>query len=244
MSRLMRASEPSHLGRAAERSNRAFEQLAEPLRRELKLHCYRMLGSLHEAEDAVQETYLRAWRSSGSFDGRGTFRAWLYRIATNACLDALAGRKHAQRLLPDQRAPATAEMPDGMPAADVAWLEPYPDSDLDGIADDAPNPEARYTSRQAVQLAFVAVIQQLPPRQRAVLLLCDVLGWSAAEAAELLSGSAASVNSALTYLLPPLSSGGASLARPWLRFHTPLIEPDMQISRIRLSDKTSRLLRV
>ena len=241
MSRLMRASEPSHLGRAAERSNRAFEQLAEPLRRELKLHCYRMLGSLHEAEDAVQETYLRAWRSSGSFDGRGLFRAWLYRIATNACLDALAGRKHAQRLLPDQRAPATAEMPDGTPAADVAWLEPYPDSDLDGIADDAPNPEARYTSRQAVQLAFVAVIQQLPPRQRAVLLLCDVLGWSAAEAAELLSGSAASVNSALTYLLPPLSSGGASLARPWLRFHTPLIEPDMQISRIRLSDKTSRL---
>jgi len=159
-----------------ERSNRAFEQLAEPLRRELKLHCYRMLGSLHEAEDAVQETYLRAWRSSGSFDGRGLFRAWLYRIATNACLDALAGRKHAQRLLPDQRAPATAEMPDGTPAADVAWLEPYPDSDLDGIADDAPNPEARYTSRQAVQLAFVAVIQQLPPRQRAVLLLCDVSG--------------------------------------------------------------------
>lgn len=197
MSRIMRASEPSHLGRAAERSNRAFEQLAEPLRRELKLHCYRMLGSLHEAEDAVQETYLRAWRSSGSFDGRGSFRAWLYRIATNACLDALAGRKHAQRLLPDQRAPATAEMPDGTPAADVAWLEPYPDSDLDGIADDAPNPEARYTSRQAVQLAFVAVIQQLPPRQRAVLLLYDVLGWSAAEAAELLGGSAASVNSAL-----------------------------------------------
>jgi RNA polymerase sigma-70 factor (ECF subfamily) len=197
MSRIMRAAEPSHLGRAAERSNRAFEQLAEPLRRELKLHCYRMLGSLHEAEDAVQETYLRAWRSSGSFDGRGSFRAWLYRIATNACLDALAGRKHAQRLLPDQRAPATAEMPDGMPAADVAWLEPYPDSDLDGIADDAPNPEARYTSRQAVQLAFVAVIQQLPPRQRAVLLLYDVLGWSAAEAADLLGGSAASVNSTL-----------------------------------------------
>ena len=174
MSRIMRASEPSHLGRAAECSNRVFEQLAEPLRRELKLHCYRMLGSLHEAEDAVQETYLRAWRSSGSFDGRGSFRAWLYRIATNSCLDALAGRKHAQRLLPDQRASATAEMPDGTPAADVAWLEPYPDSDLDGIADDAPNPEARYTSRQAVQLAFVAVVQQLPPRQQAVLLLYDV----------------------------------------------------------------------
>src|SRR6266446_203480 len=181
----------------SDRSSQAFERLAEPLRRELKLHCYRMLGSLHEAEDAVQETYLRAWRSSGSFDGRGSFRAWLYRIATNACLDALAGRKHAQRLLPDQRAPATAEMPDGTPATDVAWLEPYPDSDLEGIADDAPNPEARYTSRQAVQLAFVAVIQHLAPRQRAVLLLCDVLGWSAAEAATLLGGSVASVNSAL-----------------------------------------------
>ena len=188
---------PSHQEQDSERSSRAFEQLAEPLRRELKVHCYRMLGSLHEAEDAVQETYLRAWRSFGSFDGRGSFRAWLYRIATNACLDALASRKHTQRLLPDQRAPATAEMPDGTPATDVAWLEPYPDSDLEGIADDAPNPEVRYTSHQAVQLAFVAVIQQLPPRQRAVLLLCDVLGWAAAEAATLLGGSTASVNSAL-----------------------------------------------
>ncbi len=197
MSMAMTAAEPSRQAQASEHSNRAFEQLAEPFRRELKVHCYRMLGSLHEAEDAVQETYLRAWRSFESFDGRGSFRAWLYRIATNACLDALASRKHAHRLLPDQRAPATAEMPDGTPATDVAWLEPYPDSDLEGIADDAPNPEAQYTSRQAVQLAFVAVIQQLPPRQRAVLLLCDVLGWSAAEAATLLGGSTASVNSAL-----------------------------------------------
>src|SRR5262245_21743924 len=196
MSIAMTAAKPSRQD-ASERSNRAFEQLAEPFRRELKVHCYRMLGSLHEAEDAVQETYLRAWRSFGSFNGRGSFRAWLYRIATNACLDALASRKHAQRLLPDQRAPATAEMPDGTPATDVAWLEPYPDSDLEGIADDAPNPEARYATREAVQLAFVAVIQQLPPRQRAVLLLCDVLGWSAAEAVTLLGGSTASVNSAL-----------------------------------------------
>src|SRR5215470_11457784 len=179
-----------------EPERKAFERLAEPFRREIKLHCYRMLGSLHDAEDLVQETYLRAWRSFDSFEG-GSFRAWLYRIATNACLDALASRKHTQRLLPDQRAPATAEMPDGAPATDVVWLEPYPDSDMEGIADDAPNPEARYTSREAVQLAFVAVIQQLPPRQRAVLLLCDVLEWSAAEAATLLGGSTASVNSAL-----------------------------------------------
>jgi len=193
----MTTAVPSHQAQDPERANHAFERLAEPFRREIKLHCYRMLGSLHEAEDAVQEAYLRAWRSFNTFDGRGSFRAWLYRIATNACLDALASRKHAQRLLPDQRAPATAEMPDGTPATDVVWLEPYPDSDLEGIADDAPNPEARYTSREAVQLAFVAVIQQLPPRQRAVLLLCDVLEWSAAEAATLLGGSTASVNSAL-----------------------------------------------
>jgi RNA polymerase sigma-70 factor, ECF subfamily len=193
----MAAAEPSHQEQASERTNQAFERLAEPFRRELKLHCYRMLGSVHEAEDLVQETYLRAWRNFASFEGRGSFRAWLYRIATNSCLGALASRKYVQRWLPDQRAPATTQMPDGTPATDVAWLEPYPDSNLEGIADDSPNPEARYSSREAVQLAFVAVIQQLPPRQRAVLLLCDVLGWSAGEAADLLSGSVASINSAL-----------------------------------------------
>ena len=196
MSIAMTATEPSRRDQVPERSARAFEQLAEPLRREIKVHCYRMLGSLHEAEDAVQETHLRAWRSFETFEG-GSFRAWLYKIATNVSLDALASRKHVQRLLPDQRGPATAEMPDGTPATDVAWLEPYPDSNLEGIADDAPNPEARYTSREAVKLAFVAAIQQLPPRQRAVLLLCDVLGWAAAEVATLLGGSTASINSAL-----------------------------------------------
>jgi RNA polymerase sigma-70 factor, ECF subfamily len=197
MSTDMAAADPSYQEPAGDRSNAAFERLAESFRRELKVHCYRMLGSLHEADDAVQETYLRAWRGFTSFDGRGPFRAWLYRIATNVCLDALSSRKQARRFLPDQRGPATTEMPDGSPATDVAWLEPYPDSELEGIADDAPSPEARYTSRQAVRLAFVAVIQQLPPRQRAVLLLCDVLGWSAAETATLLGGSVASVNSAL-----------------------------------------------
>src|SRR5437588_11629307 len=146
MSIAMTATEPSRRDQVPERSARAFEQLAEPLRREIKVHCYRMLGSLHEAEDLVQETYLRAWRSFDSFEG-GSFRAWLYRIATNACLNALASRKSAQRWLPHERAPAAVQMPDGTPATDVAWLEPYPDSGLEGIADDAPNPEARYTAR-------------------------------------------------------------------------------------------------
>lgn len=192
----MKAVEPPPREQAPERTPRTFEQLAEPLRREINVHCYRMLGSFHEAEDAVQGTYLRAWRSFGTFDG-GSFRAWLYKIATNVSLDALASRKHVQRLLPDQHVPATTEMPTGAPAAEVAWLEPYPDSNLEGIADNAPNPEASYTSGEAVKLAFVAAIQELPPRQRAVLLLCDVLGWASAEVAAFLGGSTASINSVL-----------------------------------------------
>src|SRR5260221_6371477 len=177
MSTVMAAAEASHQDQDPERMSQTFEELAEPFRRELKLHCYRMLGSLHEAEDLVQETYLNAWRSFDRCEG-GSFRAWLYRIATNACLNALASRKNMQRLLPDQQAHAAAtfQMPEGTPPADIPWLEPYPDSNLEGIADIAPNPAARYASHEAVQLAFVAAIQQLPPRQRAVLLLCDVLG--------------------------------------------------------------------
>ena len=198
MSTVMPSAEASHQDRDPERKSQTFEELAEPFRRELKLHCYRMLGSLHEAEDLVQETYLRAWRSFDRFEG-GSFRAWLYRIATNACLNALATRKNIQRLLPDQQASAatTFKMPEGAPPADIPWLEPYPDSNLEGIADIAPNPAVRYASHEAVQLAFVTAIQQLPPRQRAVLLLCDVLGWTASEGATLLAGSTASISSAL-----------------------------------------------
>ena len=195
----MTTEEPPRQGRASEHPNRAFERAAEPFRRELKLHCYRMVGSVNEAEDLVQETYLRAWRSFDSFDGRGSFRAWLYRIATNVCLDTLASRKKAPRVLPDQQGPASVavRMPEGAPPTEVAWLEPYPDWNLDQILDEAPNPEARYASREAVRFAFVAAIQKLSPRQRAALLLRDVLGWSAAEASSLLGGSTASVNSAL-----------------------------------------------
>ena len=184
-------AEPGKLDRAA------FERLVAPLRRELRLHCYRMVGSSHEAEDLVQETYLRAWRSLESFEGRGPLRAWLYRIATNTCLNALASRKAAQRLLPQQHSPPTEQLPDGDPATDIPWLTPYPNSHLAGIVDEAPNPAARYETRESVQLAFLALIQNLPPRQRAALLFCDVLGWSAGETASLLGGSPAAINSML-----------------------------------------------
>jgi len=183
-----------------------FERQVEPFRRELRLHCYRMTGSPHEAEDLVQETYLRAWRSLATFDGRGTLRAWLYRIATNACLNALASRKDQQRLLPEQRSPPTRQLPSGDAPTEIGWLAPYPDSHWIGIADDAPGPAARYEARESVQLAFVALIQQLPPRQRAVVLLCDVLGWSASEVGSLLGGSTASINSALQRARATLST--------------------------------------
>src|SRR6516165_4802340 len=192
----MATPKPSRRKAVPEQPNQAFQRLAEPLRREIRLHCYRMLGSVHEAEDLVQETYLRAWRGFDGFEG-GSFRAWLYRIATNACLNALEARKSAQRLLPDQVGAAATQMPDGAPPTEIAWLEPYPDSQLEAIADDRPDPEARYAAREAVQLAFVAAIQQLPPRQRAALLLCDVLGWAATETATLLGGSTTAINSAL-----------------------------------------------
>jgi RNA polymerase sigma-70 factor (ECF subfamily) len=192
-----RSQEAALLESAKSGDRRAFQQLTEPRRRELLVHCYRMLGSFHDAEDLVQETLLRAWRGLEGFDGRASARYWLYRIATNACLNALAARASAGRVLPETESPATEQMPDREPASEIAWLEPYPDSALEGIADAAPGPDARYEMREAVQLAFIAAIQLLPPRQRAALLLADVLGWSAAESARLLDSSVAAVNSAL-----------------------------------------------
>jgi len=192
-----RPQEAALLASAKAGDRRAFQELIEPRRRELLVHCYRMLGSFHDAEDLVQETLLRAWRGLKGFDGRASTRYWLYRIATNACLNALATRASAGRVLPETEGPATDRMPDREPASDIAWLEPYPDSALEQIADEAPGPDARYEMREAVQLAFVAAIQLLPPRQRATLLLTDVLGWSAAESARLLDSSVAAVNSAL-----------------------------------------------
>ncbi|MGX9142317.1 RNA polymerase subunit sigma-70 [Mesorhizobium sp. 128a] len=175
----------------------AFERLTAAHRRELKLHCYRMMGSLHEADDLVQDTFLRAWRGRSQFDGRGSLRGWLYTIATNSCLNAIKARSTAHRILQQpERSPSSGRATGG-PAAELTWLEPYPDAELPDLVDGEPGPETRYETREAVQLAFVAAIQLLPPRQRAALLLCDVLGWSALETAQLLGGSTASINSAL-----------------------------------------------
>ena len=175
----------------------AFEQLATAHRRELKLHCYRMMGSLHEADDLVQETLLRAWRGRSDYDGRGSVRGWLYAIATNSCLNALKARSRAHRILREPARPPSQGPATGGPVAEVAWLEPYPDAELAGLVDSDPGPQARYESREAVQFAFLAAIQVLPGRQRAALLLCDVMGWSALETAQLLGGTTASINSAL-----------------------------------------------
>ena len=175
----------------------AFQHLIEPHHLQLRAHCYRMLGSFHDAEDMVQETFLRAWRGLFGFDGRAPIHHWLYRIATNACLSALAGRARSRRVLPEMQNPPAEHMPEREPSYEVLWLEPYPDLALEGIPDRAPGPDARYELQESVHLAFIAAIQLLPPRQRAVLLLCDVLGWSAAESAQLLDSSVPAVNSAL-----------------------------------------------
>ena len=169
-----------------------LEEQLERYRRELTAYCYRMLGSL-EAEDAVQETFLRAWRAYDRFEGRSALRSWLYRIATNVCFDLLEGRKRRAR--PMDLGPAQAwdsKLDDGLPEA--TWLQPLPDSVA--VPDDA-DPAAVAEARETVKLAFVAALQNLPPRQRAVLILCEVLRWKASEVAELLETSVASVNSAL-----------------------------------------------
>jgi RNA polymerase sigma-70 factor (ECF subfamily) len=210
-----RSDQSTLLDQARKGDQRAFQEVAEPYRRELQLHCYRMLGSLHDAEDLVQETFLRAWRGLKHFEGRASLRGWLYRIATNACLNVLASRMNPHRVLPETQGPPTEKMPQDRPATELSWLEPYPDTALEGIADTAAGPEARYEMREAVQLAFITAIQLLPPRQRAVLLLRDVLGWSSAETAGLLEVSVASVNSALQRARTILEKGpGRPTANP------------------------------
>lgn len=172
----------------------AFEKLVEPYRREILVHCYRILGSFEDAEDISQEVLLRVWKNLDSFEGRSSFRAWLYKIATNACLDALDSRR-VRGLSKElyQRGDPTRDLPP--PSTEVIWVEPFPDEYIDGQP--SIYPEARYEVRESITLAFVAALQKLPGRQRAALILCDVLGWSANEAAEILDTSTAAVNSAL-----------------------------------------------
>jgi RNA polymerase sigma-70 factor, ECF subfamily len=174
---------------------RGFRRVVDEHRAELHAHCYRMLGSFHDAEDALQETLLRAWRGLPGFDGRSSLRTWLYRIATNVCIDAIARRPG--RVLPIDHGPPTAPTTDfGPPLVETVWVEPYPDEAL-GLPDGSAAPHARYEQREAVELAFVAALQHLPARQRAVLILREVLGFSASEVSQALDTSVASVNSAL-----------------------------------------------
>jgi RNA polymerase sigma-70 factor, ECF subfamily len=189
------ADEQRLLAAARSGEEDAFAALIGPHRAELHAHCYRMLGSVHDAEDALQDALLRAWRGLSGFAGRSTLRAWLYRIATNASLDAIARRP--KRVLPVDYGPAAdPHIPPGEPLTESVWLEPYPDERLAPEAGPA-GPEARYEQREAVELAFIAALQHLPARQRAVLILREVLGFSAAETAEALETTTASVNSAL-----------------------------------------------
>jgi RNA polymerase sigma-70 factor (TIGR02960 family) len=187
-------SEPSDesLSRARAGDESAFRELVAPYRRELHLHCYRILGSLQDAEDMVQETLLAAWRGLDGFEQRASFRAWLYRIATNRCLNALRDRKRRP-----QEVPTMAQPPKPTRMAEPTWLDPYPDLLLEGVADTAPGPESRYETRESVGLAFAAGLQHLPPRQRAALVLREVLGFPSSEVAEMLETTEASVKSAL-----------------------------------------------
>lgn len=182
------------LSRAQAGDGEAFRALTEPHRSELRVHCYRMLGSFHDAEDALQETMLDAWRGLARFDGRASVRTWLYRIATNRCLDA---RRAARRQPARQWDIPGAELPEPTGVGDIHWLEPYPDALLGGAIDVPLGPAARYEQSESISLAFVTALQRLPPRQLAVLILRDVLGFHAREVADMLNTSVESVKSAL-----------------------------------------------
>jgi RNA polymerase sigma-70 factor (TIGR02960 family) len=182
----------TEIRRAAAGDDEAFRELTEPYRRELQVHCYRILGSTQDAEDMVQETLLAAWRSLESFEERSSLRAWLYRIATNRCLNALRARSRR----PKELQPMT-DPPPPTRTTEPVWLEPYPDVLLEGLPDETPGPATRYEARESVELAFIVALQGLPPRQRAALVLRDVLGFRTAEVAEMLDTGELSVKGAL-----------------------------------------------
>jgi len=195
----------SALARARAGDERAFAALTDPYRRELQLHCYRILGQVQDAEDAVQDTLLSAWRALESFEKRSSLRSWLYRIATNRCLNML--RDGSRRPAPDAGLPFSP--PEPTRYGEPLWLEPYPDTLLEGIPDTAAGPDARYEARETVTVAFLTALHRLPPRQRAVLVLRDVLGYSAAEVAEMLDTTPTSINSALVRARATVEDRGA-----------------------------------
>lgn len=175
----------------------AFQELVGPYRRELQVHCYRMLGSIQDAEDLTQETLLAAWRGLAGFEGRASVRTWLYRIATNRCLNELRAGARRSRDMTEMRKQEAILPEPSRRRPEPSWLEPYPDALLDEVPDRAPGPEARYETRESVSLAFLTAIQQLPPNQRAVLVLRDALGFRAAEVSDILGITTVAVNSAL-----------------------------------------------
>jgi len=180
--------------RARAGDGEAFRELTEPYRRELQVYCYRMLGSLQDAEDALQDTLVAAWQGLGGFEGRASIRTWLYRIATNRCLNA---RRSASRRPAKEWDVAEYEPPEPTRLGEVVWLEPFPDALLEGVMDAPLGPEARYEQAEAISLAFVTALQVLPPRQLAVLVLRDILGFHANEVADMLDSTIDSVNSLL-----------------------------------------------
>src|SRR6266566_1930449 len=182
------------ISRARAGDGDAFRELTEPHRRELQVHCYRMLGSFQDAEDALQDTLLAAWQGLGGFEGRASLRTWLYRIATNRCLNTL--RSASRRPAREWDVPGV-EWPEPTRLGEIVWLQPFPDALLEGAVGVPPGPEARYEQAEAISLAFVTALQALPPRQVAVLILRDVLGFHASEVAGMLDSTVESVNSAL-----------------------------------------------
>ena len=201
----MRVVTADLISRARAGDGDAFRELTEPYRRELLVHCYRMLGSFQDAEDALQDTLLAAWQSLGAFEGRASLRTWLYRIATNRCLDAR--RAASRRPAKEWDVPGVAP-PEPTRLGEVVWLQPFPGALLEGAIEVPLGPEARYEQTESISLAFVTALQVLPPRQLAVLVLRDVLGFHASEAAGMLDSTVGSVNSAL-------KRARASLQRRW-----------------------------
>ena len=182
------------ISRARAGDSDAFRELTEPHRRELRVHCYRMLGSLQDAEDALQDTLLAAWQGLARFEGRASIRTWLYRIATNRCMDA---RRSASRRPAKEWDVPEVKPPEPTRLGEVVWLQPFPDALLEGVIDVSLGPEVRYEQTESISLAFVTALQVLPPRQLAVLILRDVLGFHATEVADMLDATVESVNSAL-----------------------------------------------